>query len=302
MIDAPPHNKPHSTAILLERVSIRFGETRVLEDVTAHVPSGESTAVVGPNGAGKTSLTLAILGQAQFSGSIRFPNAAGGRPRFGFVPQKLQFDREMPMTVLEYLLAGIQRRPLFLGRNRLLESRIRELLEELECSGLHNRMFGALSGGEIQRVLLAQALLQNPEILILDEPTAGVDFKGGQICCELLRRVREKYGFTQLMISHDLATVAAHATHVICINRRVIAEGAPRQVLTHEVLTETFGLHLGIADLNNLAAHASECGEHCPHFHRHEHSGTERTCSCSMHHRHEHGEQVGPNNAGGPRR
>lgn len=256
-----------ASAVVLEHVEIRLGGTRILDDVCAHIPAGSFTALVGPNGAGKTTLTLAILGQISCEGAIRFPDHPGRRPRFGFVPQKLQFDRDMPLTVCDYLLAGIQRRPLFFGSSKKLRARIGSILEELECGTLADRRFGALSGGELQRVLMAQALLTDPEILVLDEPTSGIDFKGGQLCCELLNRLRATHGFTQLMISHDLATVAAHATHVICLNHRVCAEGAPRKVLTHEVLTETFGPHLGVVDLHKLPEGAEECGPACSCHH-----------------------------------
>ena len=230
-------------AVRFEHVGLVLGENRILDDVCARVPRGKFTAIVGPNGAGKTTLTLAILGQIRHTGKILFPglDEAGRRPRFGFVPQRLVFDRDIPMTVMDYLLSGLQRMPLFLGHIKRHVDRIMQYLEEVECTRLADHAFGALSGGEIQRVLLAQALLQEPDILILDEPTSGVDFKGGQICCELLRRVREKRGFTQIMISHDLATVTAHADHVICLNHKVFGEGEPRVALTHQVLSAPFG-------------------------------------------------------------
>ena len=279
------------SAVELKDVQIRLGDTLIVDQVNARIPLGESTAIVGPNGAGKTSLTLAILGQVPFKGSIVFPHCANPRrPRFGFVPQKLQFDRDMPMTVLDFLLSGMQLRPIFLGYSRKHKKRVMDMLEEVECSQLANRSFGALSGGEIQRVLLAQALLQDPEILVLDEPTAGVDFKGGHICCELLNRIRGYRHFTQLMISHDLATVAAHATHVICLNHRVVAQGEPHNVLTHQVLIETFGLHLGIPNLEDLAPSAETCSASCPYAeqHRMAHFHVQTACSCGHDHKHEH--------------
>ena len=265
----------------------------ILQDVNAHIPVGSSTAIVGPNGAGKTSLTLAILGQMSYKGQISFPGCKNPlKPKFGFVPQKLQFDRDMPITVQDYLLAGLQRRPLFFGASASAKQKVAAILEELECEKLLNRVFGALSGGEIQRILLAQALLTEPEILVLDEPTAGVDFKGGQICCELLRKIREDRGFTQIMISHDLATVAAHATHVICLKGTVIAEGVPKKVLTHKVLTQTFGLHLGIPDLHDLPDDAANCPDNCP-YHSHENNGEETHCCHGGHHHHHHHHDAG---------
>ena len=293
---SPAETAP-ADAVRFEHVGLTLGENRILDDVCAHVPRGKFTAIVGPNGAGKTTLTLAILGQIRHTGKVLFPglDEAGRKPRFGFVPQRLVFDRDIPMTVMDYLLSGLQRMPLFLGHSKRHVERIMQYLDEVECTRLADHAFGALSGGEIQRVLLAQALLQEPDILILDEPTSGVDFKGGQICCELLRRVREKRGFTQIMISHDLATVTAHADHVICLNHTVFGEGEPRVALTHQVLSETFGLHLGLPDLHGIPQDVRECPENCPlrneHLHLHDHchvDGAAHGCSCGRDHAHAH--------------
>jgi zinc transport system ATP-binding protein len=118
--------------------------------------------------------------------------------------------------------------------------------------GLEKRRIGALSGGEMQRVLLALALGQNPDLLVLDEPASGVDFQGEHVFCELLEKLRREQGFTQLMVSHDLPTVTHHATHVICLNRHIVAEGTPRKVLTPETLCKIFGLHMGLVDSRAL--------------------------------------------------
>lgn len=265
------------TAIRLKDVSVNLAGNEIFSHVDASIPRGLSTAIVGPNGAGKTTLTLAILHQLPFNGSISFPcfEAEGRSPRFGFVPQVVQFDRSMPMTTTEYLLSGIQRLPLFFGPSKRLLPRIHAILDDVECLHLADRRFGALSGGEIQRVLLAQALLQEPDILILDEPTSGVDLKGGRLCCELLRRIREKRAFTQIMICHDLAIVTAHADFALCMNHGLIAQGRPREVLSHQVLAKTFGLHLGLPDIHGLPDNIQECSPTCPlaeeHAHLHDH-------------------------------
>ena len=237
------------SAVRIRDLGVKIGSVTILENVTAAVPRGVCTAIVGPNGAGKTTLTRAILGELAHTGTIEFGSQSGvfteKPPRFGYVPQKLIFDRDMPLTVLEYLASGLVRRPVFFGIGRKFRLEVSDYLNEVECGKLIDRPLGALSGGELQRVLLAQALMQDPEILILDEPAAGIDFKGEQLLCELLEKFRRKLGFTQLMISHDLSMVAAHAAHVICINRTVFAAGEPDQVLTSEVLHGTFGLHVG---------------------------------------------------------
>lgn len=250
-------------AVRIRDLAVRIGSVSILENVNATIPYGVCTAIVGPNGAGKTTLTRAILGELPYSGSIEFGSKNGiftrTPPRFGYVPQKLIFDRDMPLTVLEYLASGLVRRPVFFGIGRKFRSEAESYLAEVECGKLIDRPLGALSGGELQRVLLAQALMQKPEILVLDEPAAGIDFTGEQLLCELLEKFRRRLGFTQLMVSHDLSMVAAHAAHVICMNRTVFAAGEPNQVLTTEVLHEAFGLHAGKVELKNHREVCSCC-------------------------------------------
>lgn len=246
-------------AIQFENVTVRLGGVSILENIRARVPLGGSSAVVGPNGAGKTTLLLTLLGHVPFGGRIRFHGDASRPPRVGYVPQRLQFDRGMPLTVLDFLSMGIQRRPLWLGVGRHARGHAGELLAAVRAEALAGRRLGALSGGELQRVLLALALQQNPELLILDEPSAGVDVQGGIVLCELLERLREERRFTQLMVSHDLATVTHHATHVILLNRTFIAEGPPREVLTPENLSAVFGLHMGLADARSMPNGQTAC-------------------------------------------
>jgi zinc transport system ATP-binding protein len=247
-------------AIAFESVSVRLEGISILEGVSAGVPSGSSSAVVGPNGAGKTTLLLALLGQVPHEGRIRIAPGPGGRaPRIGYVPQRLQFDRGLPMTAMDFLAMGLQRRPLWLGTGRRVKEQARAALAGVKAEAMENRRLGALSGGELQRVLLALALQQEPDLLVLDEPSAGVDVQGGVVFCELLERLRRERGFTQLMVSHDLATVTHHATHVILINRRCVAEGPPRAVLTPENLSAVFGLHMGLADARSMPNGQTSC-------------------------------------------
>ena len=251
-------------ALRFEAVTLRLGGVDILDGVTAHVPEGSCTAIVGPNGAGKTSLLKILLGQvAASSGRVHH---ASGRPRIGYVPQRLHFDRGLPLTVVEALGMGWTDRPGWLGIRRRHRQRAQELLAEVEAPGLIDRPLGALSGGELQRVLLAMALGQEPDLLVLDEPGAGVDVLGEQACCEMTDTLRRRHGFTQLMVSHDLAVVTAHAEHVICLNRRCIAEGTPREVLSRETLRATFGRHLGLPDPHVMADDAVPEGHHC-HLH-----------------------------------
>lgn len=260
---ARPHQS-NAAAVTFDNVTAVLGGTTVLEGISARVPLGSCTAIVGPNGAGKTTMLLALLGEVPFTGGIKLPCAGEGRPlRIGYVPQRLQFDRGMPLTVLEFMAMGCQRVPLWFGVMRRYREQARQLLACVKSEGLEKRRIGALSGGEMQRILLALALAREPDLLVLDEPASGVDFQGEHLFCELLDRLRREQGFTQLMVSHDLPTVTHHATHVICLNRKVAAEGAPREVLTAANLTAIFGLHMGLVDSRALPDGRSSCSSPC---------------------------------------
>jgi zinc transport system ATP-binding protein len=244
--------------VTFDNVSVTLGGVRILESVSAVVPEGSATAIIGPNGAGKTTLLLAMLGQAPYTGRIQLGHARG-RVRLGYVPQRLSFDRGMPITVVDLLVLGRQRRPLWLGSSAPKRRAAMELLSAVQAERLARRRLGALSGGELQRVLLALAIQQEPDILILDEPAAGVDIGGESLLCELLERLQRQRGFTQIMVTHDLSLVTAHATHVICLNRRVMGQGPTRSTLTNDVLAATFGIHLGLADLHAAPRPSGPC-------------------------------------------
>lgn len=254
----------NGATVAFENVTVSLGGNPILENVSAKVPQGGCTAIVGPNGAGKTTMLLALLGELPYSGGIRISRVDNGRQLcIGYVPQRLQFDRGLPLTVLEFMVMGWQRTPLWFGVRRCYRGRAMELLKSVKMNGLENRKIGALSGGEMQRVLLALALGQEPDLLVLDEPASGVDFQGEHVFCELLDKLRCEKGFTQLMVSHDLPTVTHHATHVICLNRKVAAEGSPREVLTAETLTAIFGLHMGLVDSRALPNGKCSCSSSC---------------------------------------
>lgn len=255
---------PDRAAVTFENVTVALGSNTILDNISARIPHGSCTAIVGPNGAGKTTMLLAILGEVPFTGGILVSRTDERRHlRIGYVPQRLQFDRGMPLTVLEFMVMGWQRSPLWFGVRRAYRERAKELLASVNMEGVEKRRIGSLSGGEMQRVLLALALGREPDLLVLDEPASGVDFQGEHLFCELLAKLRYEKGFTQLMVSHDLPTVTHHATHVICLNRRVAAEGPPREVLTAETLTAIFGLHMGLVDSRALPKGNGSCSSLC---------------------------------------
>lgn len=250
----------NQVAIQFTNISVTPRGHSILTQVNAHVPRGSTTAIVGPNGAGKTTLLRALLQQIPHEGTITIaPMQEGRSPRIGYVPQRLTMDWDLPITVTEFMVLGWQRIPLWFGVGKRHRHKAALLLESVRAEKLAERRLGALSGGEMQRVMLALALGQDPDILILDEPASGVDVGGGQVFCEILEQAAQERELTQLMVSHDLATVIHHANHVICLNKHVVAEGSPCEVLTPDTLTSLFGIHRGLADLSRLPE--NPCGK-----------------------------------------
>lgn len=225
-------------AVTLHDVTAVLGGNRILDKVSLSVPAQGNTVIIGPNGAGKTTLLLTMLGKIRHTGNILF--AGGAVPRIGYVPQKLNFDSGIPVTVLEFACLGRRRLPFWFGVGKRNKERVMELLDSVGAAGLQHRRLGALSGGELRRVLLALALDRRPELLVLDEPTSGVDFKGEGMFHDLLERLREEQRFTQLMVCHNLGLARRHATWVVCLNRVVVAEGGPEAMLSPGILTRTF--------------------------------------------------------------
>lgn len=234
---------PHHT-LEIRNLTVRAGGMEILSGIDADIRCGEVTALVGPNGAGKTTLLSAILGLVPYSGTIRFCRAkehGHGSPRIGYVPQRLDFDRSTPMTVLDFFALSFQRYPVLLGHSKASRASAVECLSRGGASHLVSRPLGKLSGGELQRVLLSLALRDHPDILLLDEPVSGVDLAGEELFCEFLAQIHRESRFSLLLVSHDLSVVIAHADRVICLNRSIVCQGATTETLTPENLSALYG-------------------------------------------------------------
>ncbi len=217
-------------AIEFDQVSLTLGRTTILDRVAFQVQPGSVHALVGPNGGGKSSLIKTLLGEMPHQGQLRlqWPDAPG---TIGYVPQALEFDRGLPMTVDDFMAAMCQRRPAFLGLSRHYAQAIGEALERVGMQDKRKRRMGALSGGERQRVLLAQGLIPAPQLLVLDEPMSALDEAGIQVFERLLHDWRQS-GITLLWIEHDLEAVGRLADRVTGLNRRVLFDGPAQQTLT----------------------------------------------------------------------
>ncbi|HEX4548085.1 metal ABC transporter ATP-binding protein [Pseudomonas sp.] len=222
-------------------VCLTLGRTTILDNVTFQVQPGHVHALVGPNGGGKSSLIKTLLGQMPHQGqlSLHWPGAPG---TIGYVPQALEFDRGLPMTVDDFMAAMCQRRPAFLGLSKHYAKAIGEALERVGMQDKRKRRMGALSGGERQRVLLAQGLIPAPQLLVLDEPMSALDEAGIQVFERLLGDWRAA-GITVLWIEHDLEAVKRLADRVTGLNRRVLFDATPQQALTPERLLSLFSTH-----------------------------------------------------------
>lgn len=228
-------------------VHVDLGGVSILKGVTAGLERGKITALIGLNGSGKTTLLRAILKEAPYRGQIMFHCGHDhSRPtpeHIGYVPQKLNIDVRLPLTVRDLLALALQRRPLFLGVSRKTRSIIESLLRRVNAEPtLLEKPVERISGGELQRVLLGLALYPNPELLLLDEPAAGVDFKTDHKFYELLSQLNRETGVTVLLVSHELTVVSHHAHHVLCLtDGRIECQGPPSEIVTGEMLQRIFG-------------------------------------------------------------
>ena len=238
-------------AVLLKASSIckNFGERKVLENIDLSIERGQIVTLIGPNGAGKTTLVRIALGLIQAdSGSLH----RSASLRIGYMPQKVQIEATLPLTVIRFLQLA----------NRNDPQLLLETLQELKISHLGRQQLSAISGGELQRVLLARALLRNPQLLVLDEPAQGVDLAGQAELYQLISEISNQKGCGVLMISHDLHLVMSATDEVICLNHHICCHGKPEHVSTDPAYLDLFGASAS----QNLAVYT--------HHHNHEHDIT----------------------------
>ncbi len=224
-------------SIEFENVNLTLGNTRILQDISFAVRAGEIHCIIGANGGGKTSLIRSMLGQMPHTGNITID--WHDNRVVGYVPQLLEFDKTLPVTVRDFMGMTCQSRPIFLGVARSYRSQIDEVLDRVGMTGKSKSTLGSLSGGERQRVLFAQALIPEPALLVLDEPMTGLDLHGREI---LERAIVEftSAGGTAVWINHDIAQVNEVANTLTYIDREVLLDGAPRQVLASGAAARLF--------------------------------------------------------------
>ncbi len=267
-------DKPQTPLVSFSKVTCGYQKKIVFHNLSFQLYPGQFAGLVGPSGAGKSTLLKAILGTSPpLSGTI---SVSGTRingkvpPYVGYVPQVETVDWDFPVTVEQVVAMGLYRmskkRPWLTHDER---KRIAELLNRLDIGRYAQRQIKLLSGGEQQRVFLARALIGNPKLLVLDEPTSGVDVKTQHAILHLLGEINRK-GVTILLTTHDLNAVARHLPWVICFNKRIVAQGDPEDVFTSKVLSRTYESEMNVVRKGNviLVDDSPKAGHH---FKRHSH-------------------------------
>jgi zinc transport system ATP-binding protein len=258
--------KPFDTSALISArgLTLLRGDRTILDHVDVDIHPREIVTLIGPNGSGKTSLVRALLGVHEVSGGeiSRVENL-----KIGYVPQRFDIDRALPMTVARFLALG----------NKAPRDVLAGLLAEVGAERCLDQQLSELSGGELQRVLLARALTSNPDLLVLDEPVRGVDYTGEADLYALIGNLRDKRGIGVLLVSHDLHVVMAQSDRVLCLNRHICCSGVPETVAQHPEYTRLFGPEtaraFGVYRHHHDHAHGLD-GRELPGAHGHHHGDT----------------------------
>lgn len=225
----------HENILDVHNVSVTLDAESVLHDISFSVKRGEALAIIGPNGSGKTTLFRALLGLVPYDGTISWAKPV----KIGYVPQKLPIEKWIPLSVEEFFLLHADR--FWITQ----KSFVNHLEHELDLVGLPKEILhkpiGELSGGQFQRLLVSWAMLNHPDVLLFDEPTAGIDIGFEETIYNLMHRMQDELGTTIILISHDLNIVYRYAQAVLCINKKMVCHGPPQEVLNPKELAELYG-------------------------------------------------------------
>lgn len=219
----------NSPLLSVSNLKVEFDNQKVLEDLSFEVKKNQTMAIIGPNGAGKSVLFRALLGIIPYKGEIRWQEGV----KIGYVPQRLSLEKEIPLTVGEFLSLK--------EKQKAEKTKVLSLVGFGKDESLLKTKLGVLSGGQLQRVLIAFALLGNPDVLLFDEPTSGIDISSEDTIYSLLHKLQEKQKLTLILISHELQVVYRYADSVMCLNKEKVCFGPPEETLDKESLQKLYG-------------------------------------------------------------
>lgn len=232
----------HCTKI--NNLSVKIGKEDILKNINLEIHCGELMMVIGRNGAGKSTLLKSILGEVEHTGKIEFIDMKENRKKkikIGYVPQNLNIERDMPTTVYDMFISYSSNKPVWLFKDKQLYKKVRENLRLFGAEKLVDKRVGNLSGGELQRVLLAIATTPVPNLLILDEPVSGIDRNGTKAFYEILTSLKKDYDMSIILVSHDLDLVKKFADRVVLLDKEVIINGTAEEVYKSKEFIERFG-------------------------------------------------------------
>lgn len=216
----------------IEGVSVSYNGIIAVDNISFTFSCGELTAIIGPNGGGKSSLLRAILGEAEYTGNIRFCSATvkGHKPFIGYVPQKVSIQPDSPVNVLDLMLLSQGYLSTWMYIPARKKKEMVDLLAIVSADSLVHRKIGELSGGELQRVLLACSLNPLPDLLLLDEPVSAIDVRGIELFYEIICNLRKMFHMSIVLVTHDIGAIVPHADKIVLLNRQILAMGSPEQV------------------------------------------------------------------------
>ena len=232
----------HSCCLKVQDLSVTINGNIIIDKINLHLHCGEIVALIGPNGAGKSTLLKSILGQQDHTGTISFsvPGQRTRKAKIGYVPQTPAFDPGDPISVADLFSCCMSKRPAFLGQSKKMRQKILDCLSRVHGESLIDKRIGTLSGGELQRVLLALALEPIPNILILDEPLSGVDIAGMESVMHIIDELRQDYDLSVLMTTHDFSALSRYADQVYLMDKSILVSGTAQEVLKSGAFQSTF--------------------------------------------------------------
>lgn len=230
--------------IKVNHLGVTIGGQEILSDINLHIHCGTLQAIVGKNGAGKSTLVKAVLGELPHTGSIEFKDREDGQMqklKIGYVPQSINIEKKTPVSVYDLMACCQSRFPVFLHKKKKVYEEIRESLKIFEADSLIDKQVCNLSGGELQRVLLSLAVMDEPNLLLLDEPVSGIDQNGMELFYELMGYLKKNFDLAVILISHDLDYVAQYADWVVLLDKTILKQGTVREVYRSPEFKQVFG-------------------------------------------------------------
>lgn len=229
--------------IKIKDLGVTIGEQTILKNINLHIHCGTLTAIIGKNGAGKSTLLKAVLGDIPHEGEIAFKDRENGRLqklKIGYVPQYLNVEKHTPVSVYDMIASYQSNVPVFLRKSRRVYEEIKESLAVFEAESLIDKQVCNLSGGELQRVLLSMAVMDEPNLLLLDEPVSGIDQNGMELFYKRIEYLKEHFDLAVILISHDLDYVRKYADHVVLLDGEILMQGTPKEVYASEAFRKAF--------------------------------------------------------------